>query len=209
MKLYDFAPAPSPRRVRMFLAEKGVTLSTVQVDLRSGEHLQEEFRKVNPWCTVPALELDDGTVISESIAICRYLEDVYPDPPLMGRTPVEKGVIAMWEHWAEIDGFLAAAEAFRNSTPGMRGRALTGGVNVDQIPALVDRGKARVARFFDGLNTRLADSPYLAGPEFSVADITALITVDFAGWMKLTLDETLTHARRWHDTVSSRPSAKA
>ncbi len=185
MKLYDFAPAPSPRRVRIFLAEKGVTLPTVQVDLRSREHMSEAFRTLNPWITVPVLELDDGTAISESIAICHYLEAAYPEPPLMGRTPTEKGVIAMWEHRAEQDGFLAVAEAFRNSTPGMRGRAMTGAANVEQIPALVERGKARAERFFAALNERLADSEYLAGPDYTVADITALISVDFAGWMKL------------------------
>lgn len=209
MKLYDFAPAPSPRRVRIFLAEKGLTVPTVQVDLRSGEHLGEAFRKINPWCTVPALELDDGTTLSESIAICCYLEAAFPEPPLMGRTPTEKGVIAMWEHWAELDGFFAVAEAFRNSTPGMRGRALTGVANVDQIPALVERGKARTERFYRTLNDRLAETEYLAGPEYTVADITAQITVDFAGWMKLVPGEDQVHLKRWHAAVSSRPSAKA
>jgi Glutathione S-transferase len=209
MKLYDFAPAPSPRRVRIFLAEKGVTVPTVQVDLRSGEHLGEAFRKINPWCTVPALELDDGTTISESIAICCYLEAAFPEPPLMGRTPMEKGVIAMWEHWAEMDGFFAAAEAFRNSTPGMRGRALTGAANVDQIPELVERGRARTERFYQALNDRLAESEFIAGPEYTVADITAMITVDFAGWMKLVPGEDQVHLKRWHAAVSSRPSAKA
>lgn len=209
MKLYDFAPAPSPRRVRIFLAEKGVTLPTVQVDLRSREHMSEAFRTLNPWFTVPVLELDDGTAISESIAICHYLEAAYPEPPLMGRTPKEKGVIAMWEHRAEQDGFLAVAEAFRNSTPGMRGRAMTGAADVEQIPALVERGKARAERFFAALNERLADSEYLAGPDYTVADITALISVDFAGWMKLVPSDEQVHLKRWHAAVSSRPSAKA
>lgn len=209
MKLYDFAPAPSPRRVRIFLAEKGVTLPTVQVDLRSREHMGEAFRALNPWFTVPVLELDDGTAISESIAICHYLEAAYPEPPLMGRTPKEKGVIAMWEHRAEQDGFLAVAEAFRNSTPGMRGRAMTGAADVEQIPALVERGKARTERFFAALNERLADSEYLAGPDYTVADITALISVDFAGWMKLAPSDEQLHLKRWHAAVSSRPSAKA
>lgn len=209
MKFYDCAPAPSPRRVRIFLAEKGVSLPTVQVDLRGGEHLAEAFRKLNPWCTVPVLELDDGTTISEAIAVCRYLEEAYPEPPLMGRTPVEKGVIAMWEHRAEIDGFLAVAEAFRNATPGMRGRAVTGAANVEQIPALVERGKARTERFFQALDDRLAESEYVAGPEYTVADITAQVVVDFATWLKLMPGEDQVHLKRWHAAVSSRPSAKA
>lgn len=209
MQLYDFAPAPSPRRVRIFLAEKGVSIPTVQVNLRNGEQLSDSFRKLNPWCTVPVLELDDGTTISEAIAVCQYLEAAYPEPPLMGRTPEEKGVIAMWEHRAENDGFAAAAEALRNSTPGMRGRALPGASNFEQIPALAERGKTRVLQFFQALDVRLAESEYLAGPVYTVADITAQVVVDFAGWLKLTLGEDLVHARRWHAAVSSRPSAKA
>ena len=110
MKFYDMALAPSPRRVRMFIAEKNIDIPSVQVDLRGGEHLRPEFSKLNPWCTVPVLELDDGTCISEAIACCRYLEAAYPEPPLMGATPVEQGVIAMWEHRVEWDGFIAGSE---------------------------------------------------------------------------------------------------
>lgn len=209
MKFYDCATAPSPRRVRIFLAEKGVSLPTVQVDLRSGEQLSPEFRKINPFCTVPVLQLDDGTAIGEAIACCRYLEERFPEPPLMGRTAEEKAVVAMWEHRAEIDGFLAAQEAFRNRAAGMKGRALTGAINVEQIPQLAERGRSRVEAFFRVLDERLAETPFLAGAEYSVADITALVTVDFAGWIKLVLPDELTHARRWYEAVAARPSAKA
>jgi glutathione S-transferase len=195
--------------VRIFLAEKGVTLPTVQVDLRAGAQLTPEFRKLNPWCTVPVLELDDGTAISEAMAICRYLEAAYPEPPLMGRTPAEQGVIAMWEHRCEVDGWQAAAEAFRNTTPGFKTRALPGPADYEQIPALAERGRARVQHFFAMLDERLAASPFVAGPEFSVADITAFVAIDFAGWLKLKLPETLTHARRWYEQVNARPSAQA
>lgn len=140
MKLYDFKPAPSPRRVRIFLAEKNVSLPTQQVDLRQGDQMQEWFLRLNPWATVPVLELDDGTAISEASACCRYLEEVYPDPPLLGRTPTEKGVVAMWDHRCEIDGFLAVAEAFRNKTPGMKDRALPGVFGFPQLPELAERG---------------------------------------------------------------------
>jgi glutathione S-transferase len=209
MKLYDCKTAPSPRRVRIFLAEKGIEMPVVQVDLGSGEHLSEAFRKINPWCTVPVLVLDDGTAISEVVAVCRYLEEAYPEPPLMGRNAKEKAVVAMWDHHFEIDGFLAVAEALRNASPRMQGRALPGPADVAQIPALVERGKARVGHFFTTLNERLSESEYVAGDRYTVADITAQVTVDFASWIKLPLGEEHAHAKRWHEKVSRRDSASA
>jgi glutathione S-transferase len=207
MKFYDCATAPSPRRVRMFLAEKGVSLPVVQVDLRAGEHLQPAFAALNPWLTVPVIELDDGTAISEASACCRYLEEAYPDPPLMGRDARDKAVTAMWDHRSEVDGFLAVAEAFRNETPRMQGRALPGPVAYEQIPALAERGRKRVGHFFAWLNTRLADSAFVAGPAFSVADITAFISVEFAGWMKLVPADDQAALRRWLEAMRARPSA--
>ncbi|MFO1152817.1 MAG: glutathione S-transferase [Rhodospirillales bacterium] len=209
MKLYDFARAPSPRRVRIFLAEKNVTLPMVQVDLRKGEQQEDWFLRLNPWATVPVLELDDGTAISEASACCRYLEEIYPDPPLLGRTAAEKGVIAMWDHRCEIDGFLAVAEAFRNETPGMKDRALPGVPSFPQIPVLAERGRLRVVHFMQLLDQRLAGSEYLAGDVFTVADITALISIDFAGWLKITIPPERPHLARWHGLVSARPSAGA
>lgn len=206
---YDCTTAPSPRRVRIFLAEKGVTLPTVQVDLRSGEHLGGAFRALNPWCSVPVLVLDDGTAISEAIAVCRYLEDAYPEPPLMGCDAREKGVVAMWEHRFEIDGFLAVTEVYRNFARGLKGRALVGPAGAEQIPALAERGRARVERFFDALETRLAESAFVAGETYTVADITAQVTVDFAGWIKMSVPEANMHTRRWHEAASARPSASA
>ncbi|MDA0261390.1 MAG: glutathione S-transferase [Proteobacteria bacterium] len=125
MKFYDCATAPSPKRVRMFIAEKGISIPTVQVDLRNNEHHSEAFRKLNPWCTVPVLELDDGTAISEAVAVCQYLEETFPDPPLMGLDARDRAVVTMWNHHVEMDGFFAAAEAFRNKARGLVGRALT------------------------------------------------------------------------------------
>jgi glutathione S-transferase len=122
---------------------------------------------------VPVLELDDGATISEAIAICHYLEAVHPEPALMGHTPAEKAEILMWEHRCEIDGFLAVQEAFRNSTPGLQERAVTGREEMAQIPALAERGRSRVLSFFRLLEERLAQSPYLGGPSYSIADITA------------------------------------
>ena len=136
MKLYDCVTAPSPRRVRIFLAEKGISIPTVQVDLRNGEQFTPAFRAINPECMVPVLELDNGTKITDILSICRYFEELHPDPPLMGRTAEERAVIGSWLRRIEWDGFLAAMEAFRNSTPGLKGRALPGPETHEQIPAL-------------------------------------------------------------------------
>ena len=209
MKFYDCRTAPSPRRVRIFIAEKGLDIPTVQVDLRGGEHLTEAFRRLNPWCTVPVLELDDGPAISEAVAVCRYLEDAHPEPPLMGVDPRDRAVVAMWEHRFEIDGFLAVTEAFRNQARGLAGRALTGPESVAQIPELAQRGRTRVERFFAALDAQLAHHPFVAGERYTIADITAQVAVDFAGWIKMTLPAGCRHAADWHRRVSARPSAAA
>lgn len=207
MKFYDCATAPSPRRARIFLAEKGMDVEHVEVDLRNGEHLTPEFQKINPACGVPVLELDDGTFIAESTAICRYIEEIQPEPPLMGVDAKDKGLVAMWDRRMEFDGFLAVSEAFRNRAKGFKGRALVGVAGVEQIPELAERGQARLQRFFDDLDRRLGESEFIAGPRFTVADITALCTVDFSGWLKLGFSEGHTNGRRWHEAVSARPSA--
>src|SRR5579883_473425 len=173
MKFYDCKPAPSPRRVRIFLAEKGVAIPTVQVDLRHGEQFSPEFRAINPQCMVPYLVLDDGTGIGESVAICRYIEEIRPQPPLLGIDAKDRALVTMWEHRMELEGFFAVAEAFRNSTPGFKGRAIAGPQGFEQIPALVERGKARVASFFRELDQRLGASEFVAGPRYTIADITA------------------------------------
>ena len=209
MKLYDCRPAPSPRRVRIFMAEKGIELQTVQIDLRNGEQFSPAYRALNPQCVVPYLMLDDGTGIGEAVAICRYLEEVHPDPPLLGVDARDRAAVAMWDHRMEVEGFMAVGEAFRNSTPGFTGRALAGPQGYEQIPALVERGKARTRAFFAGLDRRLADSEFVAGPRYTIADITALVAIDFAGWMKIAIPEDHIHLMRWHQAVSARPSAKA
>jgi glutathione S-transferase len=209
MKFYDCATAPSPRRVRIFLAEKGITVPTVQVNLREGEHLQPAFRKLNPDATVPVLELDNGAAINDAIAICVYFEELQPDPPLIGRSPEEKAVAIAWNRRVERDGFYAVMEAVRNATPGLRGRAIPGPDNYEQIPALAERGRARVLRFFAAMDARLAECPFVAGPRYSIADITALVTVEFAKWAKLSVPESCVHLSRWLAAVSARPSAKA
>lgn len=206
---YDCTTAPSPRRARMFLVEKGLTIPTEQIDLRKGEQLGDAFRAVNPRCTVPALKLPDGTVLGDNASIARYLEEVRPDPPLMGRTSVEKAIIAEWNAIAESEGLLAIAEVVRNSLPGLKGRALTGPRNYEQIPKLAERGRARIEQFFETLDARLAGNAYLGGEAFSVADITAFVAVEFAGWVKLAPKENQHALIAWRNALAERPSAKA
>lgn len=209
MKLYDCTTAPSPKRVRIFLSEKNVDIPLVQVNLREGEQLGAAFREINPDCTVPVLELDDGTRISEIFAICQYLESVYPDPPLLGGDAIEQAMVTMWNSKIEQNGLAALAEAFRNRAKGMRDRALPGPANIAQIPQLAERGRQRTLAFFDRLDTQLGGNEYIAGNEFTLADITAFVMVEFAGWSKLEIGDSQANLRRWFDTVSKRPSTQA
>jgi glutathione S-transferase len=209
MKFYDCTTAPSPRRVRIFLAEKGISVPTVQVDLRNNEQLTPAFCKINPDATVPSLELDDGTRINDAVGICVYFEAIHPQPPLMGETAEEKALVASWQREAERNGFYAVMEVFRNSAPGLKGRALPGPHDYEQIPALAERGRLRVQHFQEQMDARLGQSEFIAGPHYSIADITALITIDFAVRAKMPIPENYEHLRRWYAQVSARPSAKA
>jgi glutathione S-transferase len=209
MKLYDYQLAPNPRRVRIFLAEKGITIPTVQVDLRAGEQFTPEFRSINPECTVPVLEFDDGRHIVEVIAICLYFELTHPEPALMGVGAQDRAIVADWHHRVERQGFWAVGEAFRNSAPGLKGRALPGPDDYEQIPSLAERGRARTARFFEMLDRRLAGRQFVASDGYTIADIMALVTVNFAARINLAIPEGCNHLRRWHETVSARPSAAA
>jgi glutathione S-transferase len=162
-----------------------VAHATVAVDLRGGEQFSDAFRAVNPQCTVPALRLEDGTVLADNAAIAAYAEARWPEPPLLGRTPLERAAVASWQWRAEFEGLLAVAEALRNGSPALAGRALPGPVAVPQIPELAQRGRERAGRFFDTLQQQLARVPFVAGEAFSLADITAVVAVDFARAVKL------------------------
>lgn len=210
MKLYDMTMAPNPRRVRVFAAEKGIALDMEQVDLATKAHLNADFLAKNPMGEVPALELDDGTIITESTAICRYLEEVYPDPALMGSTPTEKAAVMMWDRRVEQHGMAAVAEGFRNGNPFFEGRAVTGLEDFQQIPALAERGPKRFDNFLKMLDKRLGESEFIAGDRFSIADITGLITCDFAKTIKKGAPfEGHPNVQRWYEAVSSRESAGA
>jgi len=203
--LYDCSTAPSPRRARIVLAEKGVRHETVQVDLRNGEQLGQAFRRINPQCTVPVLVTDDGLVLTDNASIAAWLEARFPEPPLFGTTPAEKAEVASWQWRVEFEGLLPIAEAMRNRSPALADRALPGPVNYAQIPALAERGIARLQRFLLDLNERLAGRDCIAAGRFSIADITAVVAVDFMKPAKIALPEGLANLRRWHGEVSARP----
>jgi glutathione S-transferase len=204
--LYDCATAPSPRRARMLLAEKGIAHETVAVDLRSGEQLGDAFRQVNPQCTVPALRTDEGNVLTDNAAIAAYIEARFPEPPLLGTTPQEKAQIASWNWRIEFEGLLGIAEALRNSSPAMANRALPGPTDYAQIPELARRGVIRVQQFFVMLNEGLAGNEFVAGDRFSIADITAVVAVDFARVIKVKPGEMHPHVVRWRAAMATRPS---
>ena len=209
MKFYDCATAPSPRLVRIFIAEKGLSeaIETVEVNLGEQEQMGEAFRAINPFCTVPVLETDDGQRFFSSQGCWRYLEDPHPEPLLLGRDANEKAAVADWVWRAEQEGFLAVGEGLRNAAKRLADRALTGPHNYAQIPELAERGKRRVGHFFELLDSTLADRDYLAGDNYSAADIMAFVAVEFAGWLKITLPEDAANARRWFDAVKARPGS--
>jgi glutathione S-transferase len=203
MKLYDGGRAPNPRRVRIFLAEKGVTIPTEQVDLGKLQQRSDAFTAVNPMQRVPALLLDDGTVIAESIAICRYFEALNPEPPLFGRGPLDSALVEMWNRRAELHLFLPVATVFQHLHPAMK-------IMIDpQVAAWGEANKPRVTQFLQFLDGELKARPYVAGAAYSVADITAMVAVDFMRVSKLAVPDDLANVRRWHEAVSARPSATA
>ncbi len=203
MKLYDGARAPNPRRVRVFLAEKGISLPIEAVDLGALEHKSPTYAAINPLQRLPALVLDDGTVITESIAICRYFEELNPDPPLFGRGALEIAWIEMWNRRMELHFLGPVSHVFRNTHPAMQK------MEVPQVPAWAEANKPRIADFIALLDRELKDRPFVAGDHYTVADITGLVAVDFMKPAKLTVPEELTNLRRWHAEISARPSAKA
>ena len=209
LKLYHSPASPNSRRVRILLAEKGLKVPLVAIDLSKKEQHSEAYRAINSRRVVPTLVLDDGTAIGEVPAIMRYLDEAFPEKPLLGVTPREKGLIAMWERRAELEGFAAVMEGVRNKVAGLKGRAVAGPHDYEQIPALIERSVLRVKDFFADLNERLTQVPFVSGEQFSAADITALVTLDFAKALELSAGVDQTALKRWYETVSSRPSAIA
>jgi glutathione S-transferase len=203
MKLYDTNTAPNPRRTRIFLAEKGIMLPTEQVDIMAFQHKTPEYTAINPLQRMPALVLDDGTVIAESIAICRYFEALQPEPPLFGVGPKEIALVEMWNRRCEINFFANVAAVFRHLHPAMKE------LEVPQIPAFAEANRPRVAWFLELLETELGKREFIAGDRYSVADITAMVAVDFMKPARLVMPEGAINVKRWHAAVAARPSAKA
>jgi len=209
LKLYHATNSPNSRRVRIFLAEKGLEPTLIPVDLGAGEQHSDAYRAINPRRVVPALVLEDGTTIGEVPAIMRYFDEAFPDMPMLGTTPKDKGLVVMWERFVELEGFAAVMEGVRNRTERLKGRAIAGPHAYEQIPALVDRSVLRVNNFFADLNKRLEEVSFVAGEQFSAADITALVTIDFAKALDLSVPQEHRALIRWKEAVSARPSISA
>lgn len=203
MKLIDGGRAPNPRRVRIFLAEKGITIPTEQIDFMNRAHHAAAFKKINPMQRVPVLILDDGTAIAESVAICRYFELLHPDPPLFGTGAREQAVIEMWNRRMELNLLASITTVFRHLHPAMAE------LEVPQVPQWAEANKPKVQFYLDWLNGELASREFIAGDHFSIADITAMVSVDFLKPTKITVPDTLTDLLDWHERVKARPSAAA
>ena len=203
MKIYDSLGAPNPRRVRVFLAEKGITnIPFVQVNIATAENRKPEFLKINPMGGIPVLELDDGTHIAESVAICRYFETIKPEPPLMGVDAKDKAVVEMWNRRMEFEILSMTAASFRNTSDFFKGR-------IPQVKEYGEIAKSAALKRLEWLDTVLADREFIAGPRYTIADITALIGIDFGRTTAIKIQESQKNLTRWHQAVSSRPSAKA
>ena len=203
MKLYDSGRAPNPRRVRVFLAEKGLNVPSEQVDIGSMEHKSDTYTAINPLQRLPALELDDGTIITESVAICRYFEALRPEPPLFGRGAKEEALVEMWNRRLELHLLFSVAAVFRHLHHAMRE------LESPQVPEWGEANKPRALEFLDFLDGELKDRLFVAGDRYTVADITGLIAVDFMKPAKLVVPDDLVNVRRWHGQISARPSARA
>jgi glutathione S-transferase len=203
VKLYDSRFAPNPRRVRIFLAEKNLNVPTVNVDLARLEQKSDDFSSLNSFQTIPILEFDDGAVLCESIAICRYFEETQPDPPLFGVGSLERARVEMWQRRLEFGLFIHVANAFRHSHPHMAQ------MERPQIAELASSSKLKAAEVMSRIDRELGDRPFIAGDRFSVADITGLVALDFAKTARIAIPEELGQLRRWREALSARPSARA
>ena len=203
---YDYARAPSPRRARIVLAEKGIAHQTVQVDLAAMEQLSDAYQAINPACTVPALVLDDGAVLTDNAGIAAWAEAAKPEPALLGRTPLEKAEVASWNSRIEGECFMAIAEVLRNTSKGMVGRALPGPNDYAQIPELAERGRARLLHFLDRFEAHMQGRDWVATPDFSLADITAGVALDFAGWVKVDANAGRPAIAAWRARLAERAS---
>ena len=203
MKLYDGGKAPSPRRVRIYLAEKGIEVPTVPVDMQKLGHRSEEITALNPLQRLPILELDDGTVLTETMAICRYFEALHPDPPLMGTTPLEIATIEMWNRRVELNFYAAVGAAFRHTHPAMKEW------EVPQVAEWGEANRPKALAFLELLDERLSRFEFVAGERYSIADITGVVSMDFMKPARIPKPEHLKNVMRWYEQISARPSTSA
>jgi glutathione S-transferase len=202
MKIHDSRTAPNPRRVRIFLAEKGVSVPFEEVDIVKADNRAPEFRRKNPLGTLPVLELDDGTCIAESVAICRYFEELHPEPPLMGTDARDRALVEMWQRRMELEVFLPITQVFRNSHPFFAGR-------IPQVPEYGEVCRRAAEARLEWLDGVLAQREFIAGERYTIADITALCGIDFGRVSKIRIQPEHANLARWHAAVSARPSAQA
>lgn len=209
MKLYMSERAPNPRRVRLYLNARGIVVDEINLDLQTGEHLQPAYLAINPRGTVPYLLLDDGRGVGESASIIRYFEALYPDPPrLLGETPEDIAVIDCWDRRMELEGMQSVMLAFRNSHPAFVNRAVSDAqVHMAQCQEVADYGRKRTEAWLDMLESRLAESPWVAGDAFSVADITAFVCIDFAKWAQIRAGDARPHVNAFHDRMAEKTTA--
>ncbi len=203
MKLYTYDPAPNPRRLTLFMRYKGIAIETRQIDMMAAEQLGDEYRKINPDCTVPALVLDDGTVLNEVVGICTYLEELHPDKPLMGTTALEKAQVISWDHHLFVGLMMAIASVLRNTGKSFVNRALPGPLDVPQIPELAERGRLQLQYILPELDAHLATSQWVAGDNISLADIDLLVGIDFLAWVKHSVPDECTHLKAWYERASA------
>ena len=202
MKIYDSKTAPNPRRVRIFLAEKGVEVPYQEVDIVKAENRSPEFRRKNPLGVLPVLELDDGTCIAESVAICRYFEERHPNPPLMGTDARDRALVEMWQRRMEFEVLIPVAQVFRNTHAFFKGR-------IAQVPEWGEVSRKQAVHQFGWLDEVLADREFIAGDRYTIADITALCGIDFGRVSGIKIQPEQKNLARWHAAVAGRPSAKA
>ncbi len=204
MKLYTYPSAPSPKRVHLVLREKGVEIEQHHIDMMQGEHFSDEYRSINPRMTVPALQLDSGVLLTEVVAICAYLDEVYPQKPLYGDTAEQRAMVKQWDNRVAFEGLTAFAEVLRNRSEAFKGRALPGALNVEQIPELVQRGWQRLEAFYSVLNDQLSDFDHVAGDDFSIADISAYVLVSTGRWIKFAIKPEWPHLEEWFTRMDAR-----
>lgn len=204
MKLYTYDPAPNPRRLALFLKLKGIEIDTQQVDLTVAEQLTDAYRKINPSCSVPALTLDDGTLLTAVIGMYAYLDELHPEPPLMGTTATERALVISWCHTLFGGLMTAIAAVLRNRSKSFVNRALPGPLDTPQIPELAERGLLQIRHILPELDAHLANSTWLAGDHFSAADIDLLVSIDFLAWIKEPVPDACTHLKDWYRRATAK-----